>query len=199
MNRKQLVSTNATNWSPAMQAVAADTIRRKGGSASKQLIVSEIDRRLVDTDLGDLLANGYSPNQYAELSAVMGSNNTLGYGAIECSVIGWGIWSFAKHGYETADAHLSESYAFGFDSIEEFIEVVDLYSAPLDVPAKPEPTPPKEDPYAPIKKAAKASAKIEVAKTRAKVRAAKEEAKHNKFIEQFNSIINRLSEILTGI
>ena len=164
MNRNQLISISVTNWTPAMQAVVADTLNRNGGSAPKQLIVSEIERRLVDVpELHDKFANNYSHNQYAELSATMGSNNTIGYGAIECSVIGWGIWSFAAHGYEEADAHLSLSYNFGFDSIDEFIAVLDLYTPPFGVTV-PEP---------PYERLREATLK-QLVTNRAKVQAAKE-------------------------
>ena len=200
MNRNQLVSITQTNWSPAMQAVAADTIQRNGGSAPKRLIVSEIERRLVDVpELADKFANNYSHNQYAELSATMGSNNTIGYGAIECSVIGWGIWSFAEHGYETADAQLSQSYNFGFDSIEEFIGLLDQYTPPFGVEVP-------EQPYAVLKEATLK----QLVTNRAKVQAAKEEAKAKAqaklpqpylkgIVTKISNLIDRVSIALTGM
>lgn len=186
MNRIQGIKFRGTNWCPAMQAITADTLKRNGGSAPKQLVITEIERRLVETDLGDQLANDHSPNQYAEISSAMGSNNTIGYGAIECSKVGWGIWSLSDNGYDIANAHLRESYNFGFDSIEEFIQILDEQSAPFGLGTS-------KDPYKEIKAAA---AKSTVAKPEPQPEAA---PFLRSVIRKVSNFIDRASEILTGV
>ena len=146
MNRHQLISTNNTNHGPANQALTVAMLQVMGPTRKRD-VMSEIDRRIVNTELNELLGLEHTENQSFELSAVLGSNNTLGIGAIECSVVGWGIWSLADNGYEIATAHLRQHDNFGFDSIEEFIEVLDLYSTPFGVTV-PEP------PYEPLKETA---------------------------------------------
>ena len=105
-------------------AIAAETMVRNDGSATVTQIQNEIHRRLVEPFDG-LLKDTHKDRHKTELSSVMSSGN----GWIQCS--GNGTWTIEPHAYSDIIDQLEGSRAFGFDSYDEFIDVLNLATEPF--------------------------------------------------------------------
>ena len=119
-----------TSVNTAMQVVAFDTILQNGGSASRKLIFSEIDRRLIHP-LGDKMANKlYSGNQLSAISTVLSSERNW----ITCA---GGVWTMNDGAYCKMLTHFeSAPRNFGFESADELLDLLDQHTDRYD-PDKP--------------------------------------------------------------
>lgn len=125
ITNKDALKLSKTNMAPAIQAVAFDTIRRNGGVATRKLILSEVQRRLVKPFDGEL-RNPFRKNQEAELSAEMRHNK----GWITINNRKWMLVD--PSGVEIQNGLVDHRY-FAFESVDAFLEVLSQRTEPLKV------------------------------------------------------------------
>ena len=122
-----------TSMLQAKQVVAYDTIVRNGGTASRKLILEECERRLVEP-LDGYLYNRSTANNGPELSTRMSSYHNW----VTCRNA---IWEFNDGAIEDLKEYFNYARNYDFGSVDEFLEVLNRFTEPLNAEPKEEPKP----------------------------------------------------------
>ena len=130
INVRSALKLKRTGMVKAKIAITADTLIRLNGSATTKQIHEEIQRRLVEPFDG-WLKDTHKERHKTELSSQM----SAGHGWIDCS--GNGVWTLRKDAYCGIWDYLAGSSAFGFESVDEFLDLVDEHSNPIEREAPP--------------------------------------------------------------
>lgn len=127
LSDNQVNKLSRTTWNQAMIAVTADTMINNGGSASRKTIIEEIERRLIDP-LESMFMNDRCYDWPSSTYTAMTRDNYW--------LTGDGCrWTFVENGQENVIDYLkNRSYNFGFASLEEFIDLLNLLTDPINKP-----------------------------------------------------------------
>ena len=134
-NEQQAVQLAITTCNQAMKIVVGDTVIRNHGVADRDLIRDEINRRLVEP-LSDYLRTPYTDNRIAEIWTSMACTHPHYWMESD----GNGQWMFKNGGWAKMENYFqSGPRNFGFESADELLDLLDLFTEPFDPDPKPEP------------------------------------------------------------